>query len=107
MKLAKEPIGENLCFIYNSSFTTGIFLDSSKVSKATPVYKKGPKLEYVNYRPISLLGNLDIIIEKLMHKLLIGLLNIKTILYKDNLDFKKNFLLHMQQLALLKISKRQ
>ena len=64
LKIAKEQIAENLCFIYNLSFSTGIFLDSLKITKVTPVYKKGSKPECTNYRPISLLSNLDKIIEK-------------------------------------------
>ena len=68
LKLVKEPIAEHLCNIYNLSFTTGIFPDSLKIAKVTPVYKKGSKPECSNYRPISLFSNLDKIIEKLMHK---------------------------------------
>ena len=68
LKLAKEQFAEHLCFIHNLSFTTGIFPDSSKIAKATPLYKNGSKLECANYRPIFLLPNLDKIIEKLMHK---------------------------------------
>ena len=55
LKLAKEQIAEHLCFIRNLSFTTGIFPDSLKITKVTPVYKKGFKLECANYRPITLL----------------------------------------------------
>ena len=58
--------------MYNLSFTTSIFPDSLKIAKATPVYKKGSKLECANYRPVTLLLNVDKIIEKLMHKRLIG-----------------------------------
>ena len=75
MKIAKEQIAEHLCFIYNLSFTTGIFPDSLKIAKVTLVYKKGSKLEGTNYRPISLLSNLDKMIEELMHKRLMGFLN--------------------------------
>ena len=89
LKLAKEQIAEHLCFIYNLSFTTGIFPDSLKIAKVTPVYKKGSKLECANYRPISLLSNLDKIIEKLMHKRLMGFLNGQKILYKKQFGFQK------------------
>ena len=41
LKLAKEQIAEQLWFIYNLSFTTGIFPDCLKIAKVTPVYKKG------------------------------------------------------------------
>ena len=83
------------------------FPECIKIVKVTPVYKKGPKFEYANYEPISLLSNLDKIIEKLMHKRLIAFLNDQKVYIKNNLDFKKKFLLCMQLLALLKILKRQ
>ena len=89
LKLAKEQIAEHLCFIYNLSFTTGIFPDSLKIAKVTPVYKKGSKLECANYRPITLLSNLDKIIEKLMHKRLMGFLNDQKVLYKKQFGFQK------------------
>ena len=91
MKLAKEQIAKHLCFIYNLSFTTGIFPDSLKIAKVTPVYKKGSKLECVNYRPINLLSNLDKIIEKRMHERLMGFLNDQKVLYKKQFGFQKNF----------------
>ena len=59
--------------------------------KVTPVYKKGSKLECANYRPISLLSNLDKIIEKLMHKRLMGFLNDQKVLYKKQFGFQKIF----------------
>ena len=40
LKLAKEPIAEHLCDIYNLSFTTGIDPDSLKIAKVTSIYKK-------------------------------------------------------------------
>ena len=91
MKLAIEQIAQHLCFIHNLSFTTGIFPDSLKITKVTPVYKKGFKLECANYRPMSLLSNLDEIIENFMHKKLMGFLNDQKILYKKQFGFQKIF----------------
>ena len=82
LKLAKEEVAEHLCSIYNLSFRTGIFADSLEIAKVTPVYKKGSKFECCNYRPITLLSNLDKIIEKLMRKRLMGFLNHQKVLYK-------------------------
>ena len=91
LKLAKEQIAEHICFIYHLSFTTGIFPDSLKITKVTPVYKKGSKLECANYRPITLLSNLDKITEKLMHKRLLRFLNNQIVLYKKQFGFQKSF----------------
>ena len=90
LKLAKEQIAKHLCFIYNLPFTIGIFPDSLEIAKVTPVYKKSSKLECANYRPITLLSNLDKIIEKLMHKKLMGFLNEQKVLYKKQFRFQKN-----------------
>ena len=60
-----------------------------KIAKVTTVYKKGSKLECGNYRPITLLSNLDQIIEKLMHKRLMAFLNDQKVLYKKQFGFQK------------------
>ena len=91
LKLAKEQIAEHLCFIYKLPFTIGIFPDSLKITKVTPVYKKGSKLKCANYRPITLLSNLDKITEKLMHKRLLRFLNNQIVLYKKQFGFQKSF----------------
>ena len=62
-----------------------------KIAKVTPVYKKGSKLECANYRPITLLSNLDKTIEKLMHKRLMGFWNEQKVLYKKQFGFQKHF----------------
>ena len=108
LKLAKKQIAEHLCFISNLSFTTGISPDSLKIAKLTPVYKKSSELTWANYRHISLLSNLDKIVEKLMHKKLMRLLNDEKVRYKKQFGFqKKKFLLHIQYLASLELLKRQ
>ena len=40
LKLANEPMLEHLYAICNLFFTTGTVLDSFKLAKVTPVYKK-------------------------------------------------------------------
>ena len=107
LKIAKEQIAEQLCFIYNLSFTTGIFPDCLKIAKVTPVYKKGFKLECTNYSPISLLSNLDKIIEKLMHKRLMRFLNDQKVLYKKQFGFQKIFSTAHAVIILIEILKRQ
>ena len=54
--------------LFNLSFMTGVFPSVLKTAKVVPVFKKDSKLDYSNYRPISLLSNVEKILEKLMYK---------------------------------------
>ena len=45
---------------------TGVHPDWLKIAKTIPIFKKSSKLNTSNYRPISLLSNLNKILEKLM-----------------------------------------
>ena len=44
---------------------TGAFPSVFKTAKVVPVFKKDSKLDYNNYRPISLLPNIEKILENL------------------------------------------
>ena len=65
---------------------TGVFPLVLITSKVVPVFKKDSKLNYSNYRPISLLSNIEKILERLMYKRLYTFLNNNNILY--NLQFQ-------------------
>ena len=62
--------------LFNVSFITGVFPLVLKTAKVVPVFKKDSKLNYSNYRPISLLSNVEKILEKLMYKRLYTFLKI-------------------------------
>ena len=47
---------------------SGVFPSVSKTANVVPVLKKDLKLDYSNYLPISLLSNIEKILEKLMYK---------------------------------------
>ena len=47
---------------------TGVSPSVLKTAQVVPVFKKYSKLNYSNYRPISLLSNIEKILKKLMHK---------------------------------------
>ena len=49
-------------------FTLALFQLYLKLTEVVPVYKKGSKLDFCNYRPISHLSNAKKILEKLMYK---------------------------------------
>ena len=46
----------------------GVFLSVLKTAKVVPVFKEDSKLDYGNYRPVSLLSFIEKILEKLMYK---------------------------------------
>ena len=90
-KVIKLIVSESLVDIINMSFNTGIYIDKLKVSQVIPVYKgKGNNLNCCNYRPISLLSNIDKIVEKLMHKRLYSFLSKNKIIYNLQFGFRKN-----------------
>ena len=91
LRLLTDDISEHLSIIFNISFATGIFPEKLKVAKVIPIHKKDSKLECSNYRPISLLSNIDKILEKLMHNRLMKFLTEQKILYLKQFGFRKNF----------------
>ena len=68
---------------------TGIFPAVLKIAKVVPVFKKDSKLDYSNYRPISLLSNIEKILEKLMYKRLYTFLDNKNIIYDLQFGFRQ------------------
>ena len=51
------------------SIRKGKFIEDLKLVKVVPIFKnKGSSVEIGNYRPISLLSNVDKIFENLVHK---------------------------------------
>ena len=62
-----------------------------KTSKVVPVFKKDSKLDYSNYCPISLLSNIEKIIQKLMHKRLYTFLDNNNIIYNLQFGFRQQY----------------
>ena len=76
--------------IFNQSFKTGKFIKALKNVKVIPVFKnKGSPSETGNYRPISLLSNVDKILEKLVHKRMTKFLNRNNIIYNRQFGFRE------------------
>ena len=91
MILLKNEICNPLADLFNLSFSSGKFPSVLKIAKVVPVYKKDSKLDYQNYRPISLLSNVEKVLEKLMYKRLYKFLYDNNILYDLRFDFRQNF----------------
>ena len=77
--------------LFNLSFTTGVFPFVLKTAKVVPVFKKDSKLDYSNYRPISLLSNIKKILEKLMYKRLYTFLNNNNIIFNLQFGFRQQY----------------
>ena len=87
-----EHLAHKLYLTYITNiFKTRVFPDSMKIAKVIPIHKKYSKLIVSNYQPISILSNLNEIIEKLMHNRLMKFLDNQKILYLKNNIFWKNF----------------
>ena len=86
----KFAVADPLVEIINLSFKTGIYIDDLKISKVMPIFKdKGSELERTNYRPISLLSNINKIIEKLMHERVYDFLEKYKCIYELQFGFRK------------------
>ena len=79
--LLKNELSKQLADLFNLSFMTGVFPSVLKTTKVVPVFKKDSKLNYSNYRPISLLSNIEKILEKLMYKRLYTFFDYNNIIY--------------------------
>ena len=74
--------------ISNLSLSTGQHPDILKISKTIPIYKKGSRLLVSNYRPISLLSNINKIIEKIVFTRLCNFLEKHKCLYDLQFGFR-------------------
>ena len=70
---------------------TGVFPSILKIAKVVPVFKKDSKLDYRNYCRISLLSNIEKILEKLMYKRLYTFLNNNNIIYNLQFVFRQQY----------------
>jgi hypothetical protein len=68
LKASTPYVLSPLTYIFNKIQSTGIFPDRLKFLEVKPLYKKGDKTDFFNYRPISLLISFSKIIKKLFTK---------------------------------------
>ena len=84
-------IAELLSELINLSFEKAFYFGNMKISKVIPVYKeKGKIFDSSNYRPISLLSNINKIVEKLMYKRFYSFLTLHNSIYINQNGFRKN-----------------
>ena len=104
LKLLKHDIATPISILINRYFGTGKFPTLLKTSKVIPIFKnKGSPLEVSNYRPISLLSNIEKIYEKVMYSRLFGFLDTHNLIYARQFGFRKG---HSTIHALINITER-
>lgn len=90
IKLIKKHIVKPMLHIINLSFVTGKFPNIFKRAVIKPIHKSGDKSEIPNYRPISLVNNLNKVIEACIKPRLINYLENNNILSNRQFGFRKN-----------------
>ena len=92
--LLKNEISKQLAYLFNLSFTTGVFPFVFKTAKVVPVFKKDSKFDYSNYRQISLFSDIEKILEKHMYERLIIriiFLNKNNVIYNLQFGFRQQY----------------
>ena len=75
----------NLC---NRSLNSGVYPDILKLANVIPIHKKESKLDVSNYRPISLLSNINKLFEKVMSLRITNYFERSNLLYDLQFGFR-------------------
>ena len=83
--------------------TTCIFPDKLKIAEVIPLFKKGDKSIFSNYRPISLLPSISKLFEKVIYQQLYKYFEDLNLFYESQYGFRKG---HSTELASLELVNR-
>ena len=104
LQLIKRSFSNTLSILINKSFENGIYFERMKTSKVLPLFKNSDnRLDMNNYRPISLLSNINKIFEKLMHSRLYSFLEKHKCIFNSQFGFRKN---HSTEHALFSLTEK-
>ena len=87
---AYDSLKNILFHIFKVSIKQGIFPDSLKIAKVTPIFKSGAKDNVSNYRPISILPVFSKVLERIMYNRVYNHLDSKDLLYEKQFGFQRN-----------------
>lgn len=92
-QVIKKLIGEispYICHLVNQIFITGVFPENLKLAIVVPINKSGDKLNYDDYRPVSILSVFSKIIEKIIYDRIYKFVNdYLKILYNRQYGFRR------------------
>ena len=89
LKSFSNDISNQLSEPLNLSFSIGGFPSILKSSKVIPIFRKVSKLKCSNYRPMSLLSNIDKILERIMYHRLCKFLGSKNLICDLQFSFRQ------------------
>ena len=90
IKKVAVPISPILASFFNRFMNLGIFPSILKIGRLTPIYKKGNRQLFENYRPVSTIPLISKIFEKIIYARLYNFLISKNVLYDKQFGFRKN-----------------
>ena len=97
LKLINSHIAPIISKLINLAFEEGVYPSCLKLAKVLPIFKSGSKTVPGNYRPISLLSNINKIIEKAIYSRLYSFFSKYSILNSSQFGFREG---HSTTLAL-------
>ena len=103
LQMISKEISTPLSKIFNIAVTSGTHPELLKLVDVIPIFKKGSRLLVSNYRPISLLSNLNKIFEKIMYKRIYNFIEKNNILYPLQFGFRAK---HSTTHALINITEK-
>ena len=97
---AYDSLKNILFHVFKVSIKQGIFPDSLKVAKETPIFKSDAKDSISNYRPISILPAFLKVLERIMYNRVYNHLDSKGLLYEKQFGFQRT---NSTELAILQL----
>ena len=91
LQLIKLEISSPISKLINLSLQTGFHPTKLKLAKVIPIHKKGSKMSISNYRPISLLSNINKVFEKIVFHRVYKFVENNDALYKHQYGFRKKY----------------
>jgi hypothetical protein len=103
LKFLKNELAIPLKCIINQSILSGIFPDSLKIAKVTPLYKKDANYLMTNYRPISILPSASKVFERVMYNQIYQYFTDNSLFFNSQYGFRQK---HSTEFAALELIDR-
>ena len=88
LKICDISISKPLCYLFKNCLTECIFPEDWKKANVVPIFKKGSRQDFKNYRPISLLPICGKIFERLIYNSIFNFIEERKLLSPNQSGFK-------------------